>query len=116
MQAITEFIFKLEKLEIPVDDLIIPIILQNGRFLLILFFKRILKSNDNLPGSGKTITKFFFSAVNVTGFSVSLLLRKFLSICQFDRKCILFFPSLNGILLNEILKNSKQLKMFEIIR
>ena len=28
--------------------------------------------------NGKTITKSFFSAVNVTGFSVSLLLRKFL--------------------------------------
>ena len=54
------------------------IILQKGRFLLILFLKRVLKSSDNLPRNGKTITKSFFSAVNVTGFSVSLLLTKFL--------------------------------------
>ena len=36
------------------------------------------KSNDTLPRNGKTITKSFFLAVNVTGFSVSLLLRKYL--------------------------------------
>ena len=76
--AIGDFIFELEKLEIRVEDLKITLILQKGRFLLILFFKRILKSSDNLPRNGKTITKSFFSAVNVTGFSVSLSLRKFL--------------------------------------
>ena len=54
------------------------IILQKGKFLLILFLKRVLKSSDNLPRNGKTITKSFFSAVNVTGFSVNLLLTKFL--------------------------------------
>ena len=52
--------------------------MQKVRFLLILFYKRVLKSSDNLPRNGKTITKSFFSAVNLTGFSVSLLLRKFL--------------------------------------
>ena len=43
-----------------------------------LFLKRVLKSSDNIEGNGKTITKSFFSAVNMTSFSVSLLLRKFL--------------------------------------
>ena len=43
-----------------------------------LYLKSVLKSSDNLPRNGKTITKSFFSAVNVTGFSVSLLLRRFL--------------------------------------
>ena len=38
-------------------------------------FKRVLKSSDNLPRNGKTITKSFFSAVNVNGFSGSLSLR-----------------------------------------
>ena len=61
-----------------VEDLKITLILQKGRFLLILFFKRVLKSSDHLRRNGKTITKSFFSAVNVTGFSVSLSLRKFL--------------------------------------
>ena len=65
-------------MEIRVEDLKITLILQKGRFLLILFLKRVLKSSDNLPRNCKTITKSFFSAVNVTGFSVSLLLRKFL--------------------------------------
>ena len=63
---------KWKKLQIRVEDL------QKGRFLLILFFKRVLKSSDNLPRNGKTITKYFFPAVNVTSFLVSLLLRKFL--------------------------------------
>ena len=53
-------------------------ILQKGRFLLILFFKHVLKSSDDLPRNDNTITKSFFLAVNVTGFSVSILLRKFL--------------------------------------
>ena len=43
-----------------------------------LFFNRVLKWSDNLPRTGKAITKSFFSAVNVTSFSVSLLLRKLL--------------------------------------
>ena len=63
-------------MEIHVDDLKITLILQKGRFLLILFFKRVFKSSDNLPRNGKTITKFLFSAVNVTGFPVIPLLRK----------------------------------------
>ena len=67
-----------KKLEIRVEDLKITLISQKGRFLLILFFKRLLKSSDNLQKNGKSITKSFFSADNVTGFSVSLLLRKFL--------------------------------------
>ena len=61
-----------------VDDLKVPLILQKGRFLLILIFKHIFKSSDNLPRNGNIITKFFFSTVNVTGSSVSLLLRKLL--------------------------------------
>ena len=35
-------------------------------------------SSDNFQRNGKTITKFLFSAVIMTGFSVSLLLRKYL--------------------------------------
>ena len=64
------------KLEIRVEDLKITLILETGRFLLIPFFKRVPKSRDNFPINGKT--KSFFSAANVTDFSVSLLLRKFL--------------------------------------
>ena len=79
-------------MEIHVEDLKITLILQKGRFSLILFFKRVLKSSDNLPRNGKTITKSFFSAIDVTGFSVSLLIEKVFdaTIYQFDRKCVLF--------------------------
>ena len=101
-----------------VEDLKITLILQKGRFLLILFFKRVLKSSDNLPINGKTITKSFFSAVNMTGFLVSLLFRKFLmqlSINLIGNAFFLIFP-LNEILLNEILKKPKQLRTFEIIK
>ena len=77
-QAIGHFIFELEKLEIRDKELKKTLLLQKGRFLLMLFFKRVLKLSDNFPRNGKTITKSFFSAVNVTGFSVSRLLRKFL--------------------------------------
>ena len=65
-------------MEIRVEELKITLILQKGRFLLILLFKRVLKSRDNFPRNDKTITKSFFSAVNGTGSSVSLLLRNFL--------------------------------------
>ena len=77
-QAIEHFIFELEKIGMRVEDLKITLISQKERFLIILFFKSVLISSDNLPRNGKTITKSFFSAVNVTGFSVSLLLRMFL--------------------------------------
>ena len=56
-----------------IADLKITLLLQKGRSLLILFFKRVLKSSDNSERNGKTITKFFFSTVNLTSFSVSLL-------------------------------------------
>ena len=46
---------------------------------MILFLKHVLKSSDTLPRNGETITKSFFSAVNVTGFSVTRFLRKFLT-------------------------------------
>ena len=65
-------------MEIRVEDLKITLISQKVRFLLILFFNRLLKSSDNLQKNGRSITKSFFSADNVTCFSVSLLLRKFL--------------------------------------
>ena len=67
-----------KKFEIRIDNLKITLILQKERFLPILFFKKVLKSSDNIPRNGKTITKPFFSADNVTGFSVSLLSRGFL--------------------------------------
>ena len=63
-------------MEIRVDNLKINLILQKGRFLPILIIKRVLKSTGNLPRNGKIITISFFSAVSVTGYSVSLLLRK----------------------------------------
>ena len=58
------------EIEIRVDDSTLN--LQEGGFLLTVFFKCVLKSNYNLPRNAKTITKSFFSAVNVTGFSVIL--------------------------------------------
>ena len=92
-------------MEIRVDDL--KLILQKRRFLMILFFKRVLKSSDALPRNGKT--KCFFSAVNMTGFSVILLLRKFLmqlSISLIGNAFFLLFL-LTGTVLNEILENPK---------
>ena len=105
-------------MQIRVDDLKITLILQKGKFSLILLFTRVLKSSDNLPRNGKTITKSFFSSVNVTGFSVSLLLRKFLMQLSINMTRIAFYLIffLNDILVNEILKNPKQLKMFKIIK
>ena len=55
-----------KKLEIRVEDLKMTLILQKRRFLLILIFRRVLKSSDNLPRNGKTVTKSFFSAVKST--------------------------------------------------
>ena len=66
------------KLKTRVEHLKIALILQKERFLLKLFFKSVLKSSDSLARNGKTIIELFFLAVNLTGFSVSLLLRKFL--------------------------------------
>ena len=57
-----------KKLEVRVDDLKIALILQKEKFLLIPIFKCVLKSSDTLPRNDKTITKSFFSAVNVTVF------------------------------------------------
>ena len=55
-------------MEISINDLKIT--------LIILFFTRMLKSNDIISRNGQTKTKFFLSALNMTGFSASLLLRK----------------------------------------
>ena len=44
------------------------LIWQKERILLILFFKCVFKSTENLPRNDKTMTKPFFTAVNVTGF------------------------------------------------
>ena len=53
-QAVGYFVFELTKIiEIRVDDVKITLILQKGRFLLILFFKRVLK-RGNLLRNGKT--------------------------------------------------------------
>ena len=101
-------------METRVDDLKITLILQKRRFLLILLCKRVFKSSHNLPRNGKTITKSFFSAYNVTSLvlSESFIEKVFhATIYQFDRKFIL-----NDKLLNEILKNPKQSKTFEIIK
>ena len=84
MQARGYFILELEKLEIRAVDLKITLLLQKGRFILILSSKHILKTSDTLPRNGKTINKLFFSAVNVTVFTVILLLRKFLMQLSFN--------------------------------
>ena len=75
-----------------IDDLKITLILQEGRFLHILFLMRVLKSSDTVPRKGKSITKSFFSAGNVTNVSVSYLLEKLFNAAMnhFDRKCVLF--------------------------
>ena len=65
-------------MEIRVDNLKVTLILQKRRYLPILIIKSVLKSTGNLPRNGKNITISFFSAVSVTGYSVSLLLRNFL--------------------------------------
>ena len=59
-------------MEISINDLKIT--------LIILFFTRMLKSNDIISRNGQTKTKFFLSALNMTGFSASLLLRKLMEL------------------------------------
>ena len=117
-QAIEHFIFELEKIGMRVEDLKITLISQKERFLIILFFKSVLISSDNLPRNGKTITKSFFSAVNVTGFSVSLLLRMFLMQLSINLigNAFFFNISFKWHTSNEILKNPKELKTFEIMK
>ena len=75
-QAIDHFIIELEKIGDTCWRFKNNSSFTKGKFLLMLLFKRVLRSSDNLPRNGNTITKSFFSAVNVTGFSVTLLLRK----------------------------------------
>ena len=84
VQARGYFILELEKLEIRADDLKITLLLQKGRFILILSSKHVLKTSDTLPRNGKTMNKLFFSVLNVTVFIVSLLLRKFLIQLSFN--------------------------------
>ena len=55
-----------KKFDFMIDDLKITLILQEGRFLHILFLMRVLKSSDTVPRKGKTITKSFFWEGNVT--------------------------------------------------
>ena len=59
-------------MEISINDLKIT--------LIILLFTRMLKSNDIISRNGQTKTKFFLSALNMTGFSASLLLRKLMQL------------------------------------
>ena len=88
----------------PVKDSKTNLTFTKGRFLLILFFKCVLKSRDNLPRNYKAITKSFFSAVNETGFSVSFLFTRFLMQLSINLIGNVFFfnISLNDILLNKI--------------
>ena len=124
-QAIGHFIFELEK----IGNICwrYMLFLQKGRILLILFFKRVkkvIKSSDDLLNQVIIYQdvinyKSFFSAANMTGFLVNLWLRKFLiqfSINLIENMCSLLISLLNDMLLNEILKNPKQLKTFEIIK
>ena len=85
---------------------------------MILFFKYFLKSGDTFQRNGKVVSKSFFSAINMTGFSLSLLSRKILIQLSVNLigNAFIFFFLLNDIILIEILKNPKQLKTFEIIK
>ena len=67
-----------KKLQIGINYLKITLILHEGRFLLILYFKLVLKSSNTFSRNDKTITKSFFWAIDETSFSVSHLLRKVL--------------------------------------
>ena len=58
----------------------ITLISKIGRVLIILFFTRMLKSNDTISRNDQTKTKFFLSALNMIGFSASLLLRKLMQL------------------------------------
>ena len=121
VKAIEHFALELKKLELHVDDLKITLVLGKGRFFLILFYKRVLtRWSDNLTRNDKTITKSFFSVVNMTSFlasvSVSVSFRKvlmLLSTSLIENASFVIF-SLNDTLLNETLKNSKQLKTFKV--
>ena len=65
---IEHLIFEMEKKRNTCWWFKITLIWQKGRILLILFFKCVFKSMDNLPRNDKTITKLFLAAVNMIGF------------------------------------------------
>ena len=65
-------------------DLKTILILQKGRFLLMLFSKRVLIARDKLPRYGRAIKNNFFSTVNATRVCKNVLFKK-----VFDRKRIL---------------------------
>ena len=73
-QAVRHFNFEIEKVENTCSWFNNNTNFTKGKviFYLIVFFECVLKSSDNLPRNGKTITKSFFSGVNVTGFLVTL--------------------------------------------
>ena len=54
-------------------DLKITLILQKGRYLLILFCKRVLIARDKLPRYDRVINNSFFSTVNATGICKTFL-------------------------------------------
>ena len=56
---------KRKKLIRRVVDLKITLILQKGRFLLIVFCNRVLIAREKLPRYGRAINNYFFSTVNV---------------------------------------------------
>ena len=68
----------------------ITLILQKGRFLLILFCKCVLIARDKLPRYGRAINNSFFSTVSATGMQKGFIQKRFNAIVnQFDRKHIL---------------------------
>ena len=75
-QVKRHFIFKTEKLLTRVVNLKITLILQKGRFLLILFLKRVLIARDKLPRYGRAINNSYFSTVNATEVCKNVLFKK----------------------------------------
>ena len=59
-------------------DLKITLILQKGKFLLILFCKRVVIASVKLPRYGSAINNSFFSTVNAKGVCKNFLFKKVL--------------------------------------
>ena len=74
MQAIEHFIFEQEQIGNTCWRFKNNSHFTKRKFFTDAIYKRVLKSSDSFQRNGKTMTKSF----NAAGFSVSLLLRKFL--------------------------------------
>ena len=99
-----------EKIEISISDLKITLISKIGRVLIILFFTRMLKSNDTISRNDQTKTKSFWQHLIWLVFQLVFYWENW---CNF-LSVLLFL--LNDTLPYEIFKNQKQLKALEIIK